>query len=226
MSNFVWSPHIHTLLKAIKLTDGSISKEDAPEPSKDNPPAPRTDETQATETTVEDTSTVENSVELLLSASTGNVNPEVVDHLKQGSYEASGRGQEAETPVSKDIVVPTGAPYSNFIKHPYMDSLSSTIHSGVGSNVMELASGDEAELHIVRDQPMDDSTIANSGGREINNVEDPAKKEPQNTGGHAGPTYEGLHIHSEKDWVAITSLGQVERGPESQAGVIRVPDGK
>ena len=206
------------------MTDSSIGNEDAPEPSKANPPASPTGEIQATGTIVEHTSTVENSVELLLSACAGNVNSGVVDHLKQEA--CSGRGQEAEVPTSEDIVVPAGAPYLNFIRHPCMNSLSITIHSGVGSNVTELASGDEAELHIVRGWPMDDSAIANSGRREINNVEGPAQTEPQNTGGHATSTYEGIHIHSEKDRVAMPSLDQVERGPESQAGVIRVPDGK
>lgn len=105
----------------------------------------------------------------------------------------------------------------------------------------ELGSGVEPELQsnsvvdTVQGQPIDDSAIANSKEGEIYNTEDPERltlsglvgdEKHQNSGGHATPTYEGLHIHPEKDRAALKALDQVEGSPVSQAGVISVPDGK
>ena len=90
-------------------------------------------------------------------------------------------------------------------------------------------------VDTVQGRPTDDSAIANSEEREIDNVEDPARltlsdlvgdEKLQDAGGHATPTHEGLHIHSEQDRVALEALEHIEHSPESQAGVIRVLDGK
>ena len=117
MTNVVWSHHAHTLLKAVKLNGKSIGEQEAfstLEPSKDAPLALPMGESVAAGTTVEDTTTIEDSVEPLVTAS-GAINSNVggyPEYALQGACtsQIQGDGQEEGAPVSESEVnvAPTG----------------------------------------------------------------------------------------------------------------------
>lgn len=102
------------------MNGNSISEQEAlstPEPSKDAPPVPPTSESVAAGATVEDTTTIEDSVEPLIVATTGDINANVrgyPEHALQGAGtgQVRGDGQEERAPVfeseSKVSVAPAG----------------------------------------------------------------------------------------------------------------------
>lgn len=251
MTILVWFRHAHALLKAVKLTIGNEEISNAPEPSKYTPPAPPTNGAINAGNTVGDTTTVENSVERLIAATTGEVNSDADGHPEQALDEACpGReqedGQESGAPVSepetKDSFAPAGEqPTQAFIKYPCIESLNTTIYPGVVSIVEGPASGLKLELQItpavdtIRDHPMGDGVRENTEEGEMYNDENPVRpilaglagdEKLQENGDHATPTSEGFNTRSEQGKITLEAPGLLERSPDSEAGIMGVPSGK